>query len=309
MKRHTGGRQDDLLERAFWSSLTSSPPVYGADNPVSFFDEHLPWGWNLRDLQDLLHVCNCPDIPGVTSPMTYFGMWKVSPALQLRAFVACSNVHGTHDSVQHLGTLLIPALQSKRQQIIGVPACSACCQLPADIKLFCVQSFFSWHVEDVDLYSVNYLHFGAPKVGFSLALSACHFCVVLCCAQSESPAGCIVLLDTGQTAAEYSGVHSAQTVQIWYCVSPKDRKRFEKLARSMFSQESHACAAFMRHKDILFSPKSLRSNGIEYTVVRMGPHVVLTPASALHVGGWSGCMNCSRSSCLKNCSSTSTSAS
>ena len=51
--------------------------MYGADNPVSFFDEQLAWGWNLRDLQDLLHVCNCPDIPGVTSPMTYFGMWKV----------------------------------------------------------------------------------------------------------------------------------------------------------------------------------------------------------------------------------------
>ena len=54
------------------------------------------------------NVCNCPDIPGVTSPMTYFGMWKVSPAPQLRAFVLRSNIHGTHASVQHLDTLLIP---------------------------------------------------------------------------------------------------------------------------------------------------------------------------------------------------------
>ena len=37
----------------------------------------MDWGWNLRDLQDLLHLCKVPEIPGVTTPMTYFGMWKV----------------------------------------------------------------------------------------------------------------------------------------------------------------------------------------------------------------------------------------
>lgn len=43
-----------------------------------------------------------PPVPGVTTPMTYFGMWR---------------------------------------------------------------SFFGWHKEDADLYSINYLHWGAPKVG------------------------------------------------------------------------------------------------------------------------------------------------
>lgn len=93
----------DLMERDFWKAVTQDPPLYGADTPVSFFRKTLPWGWNLRSLGCLLSQCCVPDIPGVTSPMTYFGMWK---------------------------------------------------------------AFFSWHVEDVDLLSINFLHFGAPKVWY-----------------------------------------------------------------------------------------------------------------------------------------------
>ncbi|KAI8471646.1 MAG: JmjC domain, hydroxylase-domain-containing protein [Monoraphidium minutum] len=96
--------EDTLLERSFWSSVTINPPFYGADTPVSFFDEELPYGWNLRGLEGcLLRKHRVPDIPGVTTPMCYFGMWK---------------------------------------------------------------SFFSWHKEDADLFSINYLHFGAPKVWY-----------------------------------------------------------------------------------------------------------------------------------------------
>ncbi|KAL0055078.1 hypothetical protein WJX82_006712 [Trebouxia sp. C0006] len=94
-----------LLERPFWSSLTVRPPLYGADTPVSLFDEKLDFGWNLRNLKCLLSKYKVPAIPGVTTPMTYFGMWK---------------------------------------------------------------SFFSWHVEDVDLLSINYLHYGASKVWYAV---------------------------------------------------------------------------------------------------------------------------------------------
>ncbi|KAJ9514690.1 hypothetical protein QJQ45_028432 [Haematococcus lacustris] len=111
---HTGSRlqarkalhaEDELQERSFWSSVTLNPPLYGADTPQSFFDKSLPYGWNLRNLGDLLKHKDVPDIPGVTTPMTYFGMWR---------------------------------------------------------------SFFSWHKEDADLLSINYLHFGAPKVWYSI---------------------------------------------------------------------------------------------------------------------------------------------
>lgn len=94
---------DIMMERSFWSSITMNPPIYGADTPVSLFDESVPWGWNLRKLDCLFKEYKVPDIAGVTTPMTYFGMWK---------------------------------------------------------------AFFAWHKEDLDLYSINYLHGGAPKVWY-----------------------------------------------------------------------------------------------------------------------------------------------
>ncbi|CAD7698279.1 unnamed protein product [Ostreobium quekettii] len=101
-----GRRDDDMCERAFWSSVTLRPPLYGADTPQSFFDKDLPFGWNLRDLGCLLKQYPVPYIPGVTFPMTYFGMWK---------------------------------------------------------------SYFAWHLEDMDLMSVNYLHWGSPKVWYCVS--------------------------------------------------------------------------------------------------------------------------------------------
>ena len=49
-----GRCRERVPERAFWSAVTSNPPLYGADTPTSFFDRRLPFGWNLRDLQVLM---------------------------------------------------------------------------------------------------------------------------------------------------------------------------------------------------------------------------------------------------------------
>eukprot|EP01024_Parvocaulis_polyphysoides_P015087 TRINITY_DN1647_c0_g1_i1.p2 TRINITY_DN1647_c0_g1~~TRINITY_DN1647_c0_g1_i1.p2 ORF type:complete len:375 (-),score=37.72 TRINITY_DN1647_c0_g1_i1:235-1359(-) len=175
--KHSRGSFDNeedsiVRERSFWSTVTTNPPIYGADTPQSLFDENLEWGWNLRNLGCLLKQHGVPPIPGVTTPMTYFGMWK---------------------------------------------------------------AFFTWHVEDADLYSINYHHFGEPK--------------------------------------------------IWYCVSPKHRKRFEEMAATLFPDLSKSCKAFLRHKDILLSPKMLTSFHIPYkmAIQRPGEFIVLN-AGAYHAG-------------------------
>ena len=37
--------EDECLEYAFWSTVTANPPLYGADTPLSLFDDKLEYGW------------------------------------------------------------------------------------------------------------------------------------------------------------------------------------------------------------------------------------------------------------------------
>jgi len=167
-----GHSEDDLLERSFWSGITLNPPLYGADTPTSLFDPKIPFGWNLRNLGCLLKDYNVPKITGVTTPMTYFGMWK---------------------------------------------------------------AFFAWHKEDLDLMSVNYLHMGAPKV--------------------------------------------------WYCVAPSDAPKFDAMTRHLFPEAATACPAFMRHKDVVISPKVLKSHNVPFVQAKQKPgEFIVLNASAYHAG-------------------------
>ena len=104
-------RKDKLneLERSYWRNLANCrAPLYGADSPGSLFDSDQN-AWNMTRLDTLLDLVK-GEVPGVTAPMLYFGMWKAS---------------------------------------------------------------FAWHVEDMNLFSINYLHFGKPKQWY--AIPASHF--------------------------------------------------------------------------------------------------------------------------------------
>ena len=73
--------------------------------------------------------------------------------------------------------------------------------------------------------------------------------------------------------------------QVWYCVKPGDRPKFEAMCKALFPELAKNCKAFMRHKDVLLSPRVLRSFNIEVVTVKqeVGDFMVLA-AGAFHSG-------------------------
>lgn len=54
-----------------------------------------------------------------------------------------------------------------------MPDCVLICRsFRRSIAVSMMQSFFAWHVEDADLYSVNFLHWGAPKIWYCVPPSS-----------------------------------------------------------------------------------------------------------------------------------------
>lgn len=107
------------------------------------------------------------------------------------------------------------------------------------------KSTFAWHLEDMDLYSINYIHFGAPKQWYSISRDdKAKFEQVM---KSKIPpaSGCFV---TNSMTA------------IW----PNEYKK---------------CSQFLRHKTFLVSPSLLAHHGIKVNrlVHHQGEFVITFP--------------------------------
>lgn len=98
---------------------------------------------------------------------------------------------------------------------------------------------FAWHTEDMDLYSINYLHFGAPK----------QWCVVMV----ER-----VLLCVGVSLCVCR-----------YAVPQSHGERLERLAKQFFPDFFESCPHFLRHKMTVLSPSVLRQHSIPVNKVSM----------------------------------------
>jgi len=104
------------------------------------------------------------------------------------------------------------------------------------------KAMFPWHIEDMDLYSINYLLHGAPKVY--------HFNRV---------------------------VPHCLTLQYWFAIAPESADRFERIMASTFPNEFKHCKAFLRHKFAVATPEFLRKYDIKYgTMMHRENEIILT---------------------------------
>ena len=70
------------LESKYWKNIKFNPPTYGSDHGGSLFSSETK-DWNMSKLNSVLDCVKLgqdkiDDIPGVTSPYLYFGMWRSS---------------------------------------------------------------------------------------------------------------------------------------------------------------------------------------------------------------------------------------
>ena len=124
----------ERLEECYWKNIGFSTPVYGADSPGSLFDAEAPW--NMARLHTLLDLVPA-DIGGVTAPMMYFGQWKASFAFHIE----------------------VPPPP------LPLPSLSPFAHCSLTWGALC----YAAGAQDVNLYSINYIHFGHPKQWYGIA--------------------------------------------------------------------------------------------------------------------------------------------
>ncbi|GMS88752.1 hypothetical protein PENTCL1PPCAC_10927, partial [Pristionchus entomophagus] len=127
-------------------------------------------------------------------------------------------------NVSHLGTIL-DDLKSTR--ITGVTT--------TYLYFGMWRTMFPWHAEDVDLYSINYLHHGTPK-------------------------------------------H-------WWSIPPEAADLFERMMSQLFPDDAAKCGAFLRHKNYIVHPDTLRLYGIPFAITTQRKNeFIITLPRGYHMG-------------------------
>ena len=170
----------EAMERHFWKNVTYQPPIYGADVEGSLFDD-LPGSpgddstttagtagpakmWNIRNLNTILSKVLKRFIDGEEAKRRMRRKAKTAmaapcpaPAPPERPSRSCKRRRQEESQEK------IKNRRKRKEKTLNIPGV-----ISPYLYFGMYRSFFAWHTEDVDLYSVNYLHFGAPKVWYAV---------------------------------------------------------------------------------------------------------------------------------------------
>lgn len=226
--------------------------------------------------------------------------------------------HLPHDILWHVEELFwvrrAAAPCHRPYQALGLPRRCLCTGFPATVALLCgVQQLppcsppggRRWHKEDIDLYSINYLHFGAPKVTVSAAwltrmLIRCMGVRSGASVTMSPPAALSQQRPQQRRCRELSAAAMPSplswprptVLQIWYCVSPKDNPKFEAMAQALYPDLYRNCHGFMRHKVDAGRPLGGRARGGSWlpSVVHLAWVSQCTPARQACIPASQACM-------------------
>lgn len=115
------------------------------------------------------------------------------------------------------------------------------------------RAMFAWHTEDLDLYSVNYIHYGAGKArrpaprGALLSAPPRSILRSPPALLGPAPHRGAPRLRAAHPPLLTAAPH-VRDRQTWYVVPPSARKRFELVVQGMMPELFRNCPEFLRHK-------------------------------------------------------------
>ncbi|KAE8222532.1 hypothetical protein CF319_g4286 [Tilletia indica] len=154
-------------------STSSSGALYGADICGTLFDEDMRV-WNIGKLDNVLtRMLGCIDENGEWAPMDpERDQAEAGPGVGATSTKSPSKAKGAKASpAKGNGKGKAKAAPSSKKQSAAIDegSASAIAGVTTPYLYFGMwQATFSWHVEDMDLCSINYIHFGAPKQWYAI---------------------------------------------------------------------------------------------------------------------------------------------